>query len=195
MEYLGQTGLDAMRGADILKEAPKRYVSNVEYPENPFAKSMKAVAQVHLADLGTRIFYTQYGSFDTHTDEVALQKNLWEDISSSVAAFFQDLEEHQRGDEVTILMFSEFGRRVRDNGTGTDHGSGGVAFVLGNQVNGGHYNEYPSLDPMKLVEGDLAFNNDFRGLYTDILEDWLDVEARDIVNGVYEKVRPFSFSA
>ena len=195
MEYLGQTGLDAMRGADILKEAPKRYVSNVEYPENPFAKSMKAVAQVHLADLGTRIFYTQYGSFDTHTDEVALQKNLWEDISSSVAAFFQDLEEHQRGDEVTILMFSEFGRRVRDNGTGTDHGSGGVAFVLGSQVKGGHYNEYPSLDPMKLVEGDLAFNNDFRGLYTDILEDWLDVEARDIVNGVYEKVRPFSFSA
>ncbi len=195
MEYLGQTGLDAMRGADILKEAPKRYVSTVEYPENSFAKSMKAVAQVHLADLGTRIFYTQYGSFDTHTDEVALQKNLWEDISSSVAALFQDLEEHQRGDEVTILMFSEFGRRVRDNGTGTDHGSGGVAFVLGNQIKGGHYNEYPSLDPVKLVEGDLAFNNDFRGLYTDILEDWLDVEARPIVNGVYEKVRPFSFSA
>ena len=194
MDYLGQTGLDAMRGADILKEGPKRYTSNVEYPENPFAKSMKAVAQVHFADLGTRIFYTQYGSFDTHTDEVALQKHLWEDISSSVAAFFQDLEEHQLGDEVTILMFSEFGRRVRDNGTGTDHGSGGVAFILGNQIKGGHYNEYPSLDPVKLIEGDLAFNNDFRGLYTDILEDWLEVEARPIVNGVFEKVRPFAFS-
>ena len=194
MDYLGQTGLDAMRGADILKEGPKRYTSNVEYPENPFAKSMKAVAQVHFADLGTRIFYTQYGSFDTHTDEVALQKHLWEDISSSVAAFFQDLEEHQLGDEVTILMFSEFGRRVRDNGTGTDHGSGGVAFMLGNQIKGGHYNEYPSLDPVKLIEGDLAFSNDFRGLYTDILEDWLEVEARPIVNGVFEKVRPFSFS-
>jgi len=194
MDYLGQTGLDAMQGADILKEGPKRYTSNVEYPENPFAKSMKAVAQVHFADLGTRIFYTQYGSFDTHTDEVALQKHLWEDISSSLAAFFQDLEEHQLGDEVTILMFSEFGRRVRDNGTGTDHGSGGVAFILGNQIKGGHYNEYPSLDPVKLIEGDLAFNNDFRGLYTDILEDWLEVEARSIVNGVFEKVRPFSFS-
>ena len=194
MDYLGQTGLDAMRGADILKEGPERYTSNVEYPENPFAKSMKAVAQVHFADLGTRIFYTQYGSFDTHTDEVALQKHLWEDISSSVAAFFQDLEEHQLGDEVTILMFSEFGRRVRDNGTGTDHGSGGVAFILGNQIKGGHYNEYPSLDPVKLIEGDLAFNNDFRGLYTDILEDWLEVEARPIVNGVFEKVRPFAFS-
>ena len=194
MDYLGQTGLDAMRGADILKEGPERYTSNVEYPENPFAKSMKAVAQVHFADLGTRIFYTQYGSFDTHTDEVALQKHLWEDISNSLAAFFQDLEEHQLGEEVTILMFSEFGRRVRDNGTGTDHGSGGVAFILGNQIKGGHYNEYPSLDPVKLIEGDLAFNNDFRGLYTDILEDWLEVEARPIVNGVFEKVRPFSFS-
>ena len=191
MEYLGKTGLDAMRGADIIKEAPEKYSSNVEYPDNPFAKSLKGVAQVHMADLGTRIFYTQYGSFDTHTDEVAVQRYLWDDISSSLEAFYQDLEEHGLGDEVAVLMFSEFGRRVKDNGTGTDHGSGGVAFVMGNQVRGGHYGEYPSLDPAKLVEGDLAYNFDFRGLYTDILEDWLEVEARPIVNGVYEKIRPF----
>ena len=192
MDYLGQTGLDALRGADILKEAPEKYLSNVEYPDNSFAKSMKGVAQVHFANLGTRIFYTQYGSFDTHTDEVSLQKSLWNDISSSVAAFFQDLEEHHSGDEVTVLMFSEFGRRVKDNGTGTDHGSGGVAFLMGNQIKGGHYNEYPSLEPKKLIEGDLAFNNDFRGLYTDLLEDWLNVEAKAIVNGVYEKILPFA---
>ena len=191
MEYLGKTGLDAMRGADIIKEAPANYSSNVEYPDNPFAQSLKGVAQVHIADLGTRVFYTQYGSFDTHTDEVSLQSSLWSDISSSVEAFYQDLEEHGLGDEVTVLMFSEFGRRVKDNGTGTDHGSGGVAFVMGNQVQGGHYGEYPSLDPAKLVEGDLAYNFDFRGLYTDILEDWLEVEARPIVNGAYEKIRPF----
>jgi uncharacterized protein (DUF1501 family) len=191
MEYLGKTGLDAMRGADIIKEAPANYSSNVEYPDNPFAQSLKGVAQVHIADLGTRVFYTQYGSFDTHTDEVSLQSSLWSDISSSVEAFYQDLEEHGLGDEVTVLMFSEFGRRVKDNGTGTDHGSGGVAFVMGSQVQGGHYGEYPSLDPAKLVEGDLAYNFDFRGLYTDILEDWLEVEARPIVNGAYEKIRPF----
>ena len=192
MDYLGQTGLDAMRGADILKEAPLKYKSNVEYPDNPFAKSLKGVAQVHFADLGTRVFYTQYGSFDTHTDEVTLQSKLWNHISSSLISFFDDLEEHRLGDEVTVLMFSEFGRRVLDNGTGTDHGSGGVAFVVGNQVAGGHYAEYPSIDPADWVQGDLAFNNDFRGLYTDILEDWLHVEAKPIVNGIYEKIKPFA---
>lgn len=192
MDYLGQTGLDALRGADILKEAPEKYSSNVEYPDNKFAKSLKGVAQVHFANLGTRIFYTQYGGFDTHTDEVSLQKSLWNDISSSVSAFFQDLEEHHIGDEVTVLMFSEFGRRVKDNGSGTDHGSGGVAFLMGNEVKGGHYGEYPSLDPAKLLEGDLKFNNDFRGLYTDLLEDWLNVEAQPIVNGIYEKILPFA---
>ena len=192
MDYLGKTGLDAMRGADIIKVAPDTYTSTVEYPDNPFAKSLKGVAQVHIADLGTRIFYTQYGSFDTHTDEVKLQQSLWGDVSSSVAAFYQDLEEHGLGDEVTVLMFSEFGRRVLDNGTGTDHGSGGVAFVMGNNVKGGHYGEYPSLDPAKLVEGDLAYNNDFRGLYSDILEDWLEIDAKPIVNGTFEKIRPFA---
>ena len=192
MDYLGKTGLNALRGADIIRQAPDTYTSNVEYPNNPFAKSLKGVAQVHIADLGTRIFYTQYGSFDTHTDEVKLQSSLWSDISTSVAAFYQDLEEHGLGDEVTVLMFSEFGRRVLDNGTGTDHGSGGVAFVMGNGVNGGHYGEYPSLEPSKLVEGDLAYSYDFRGLYTDILEDWLEVEASPIVNGTYEKIHPFA---
>ncbi len=191
MDYLGKTGLDAMRGADILKEAPQKYRSNVEYPDNPFAKSMKGVAQVHMAELGTRIFYTQYGSFDSHTNEVALQSALWEDVSTSLAAFFQDLYEHGIGDEVTVLMFSEFGRRVLDNGTGTDHGSGGVAFVVGNQVKGGHYAEYPSINPVDWIEGDLKFNNDFRGLYTDILEDWLEVDAKPIVNGTFEKIKPF----
>ena len=192
MEYLGRTGLDAMKGADILKVAPKKYQSNVEYPDNPFAKNLKGIAQVHLADLGTRIFYTAYGSFDTHTNEVKNHQVLWDHISSSLAAFYQDLHEHGLGDEVTVLMFSEFGRRVQDNGTGTDHGSGGVAFLIGNQVKGGHYSEYPSLDPTKLLEGDLAYNFDFRGLYTDLLEDWLDVEAKSIVNGTFEKINPFT---
>jgi uncharacterized protein (DUF1501 family) len=80
---------------------------------------------------------------------------------------------------------------VKDNGTGTDHGSGGVAFLVGDRVNGGHYNEYPEIETSALVEGDLRYNNDFRGLYTDLLEDWLEVDAQPIVGGQYEKLRPF----
>ncbi|MEC8890730.1 MAG: DUF1501 domain-containing protein, partial [Chloroflexota bacterium] len=85
-------------------------------------------------------------------------------------------------------VFSEFGRRVRDNGNGTDHGSGGVAFVIGDAVEGGDYGEYPSLKSKDLLEGDLRFNLDFRSLYTEIMEDWLEVDARPVVKGEYEKV-------
>ncbi len=191
MDYLGKTGQDALRGAEILQTAPGKYPSNVEYPDNPFAKSLQGVAQVHMADLGTRVFYTQYGSFDTHADEVKTQERLWREISSALAAFYQDLEQAGRSDEVMVLMFSEFGRRVKDNGTGTDHGSGGVAFLVGDQVKPGHLAEYPEIETSALVEGDLRFNNDFRGLYTDILEDWLSVDAKPIVKGQYEKLRPF----
>ena len=192
MDYLGKTGLDALRGADILKEALAAYSSTVEYPDNAIAESLKGVAQVHFADLGTRIFYTLHGGFDTHTNEVALQEGLWRQLSGALRAFYDDLAEHDRGEEVAILVFSEFGRRVKDNGTGTDHGSGGVAFVIGHKVNGGHYSEYPSLDPAALVEGDLAYNFDFRGLYTDLLEDWLGLEATEIVGGKFEKISPFA---
>ncbi len=192
MDYLGKTGLDALRGADVLKTAPQKYSSSVEYPSSSIAQSLRGVAQVHLADLGTRVFYTQHGTFDTHTDEVATQERLWREISAALEVFYADLREHGRGEEVVVFMFSEFGRRVKDNGTGPDHGSGGVSFLIGDRVKGGHYNDYPSLDSDKLVEGDLAFNFDFRGLYSDILEDWLNVEARAIVGGSFEKLTPFA---
>ena len=192
MDYLGQTGLDALKGADILNQAPAMYESTVEYPDTPIAKSLKGVAQVHMADLGTRVFYTVSGGWDTHTNEIALQRHLWEEVSTGLRAFFQDLKEHELGPEVTVLVFSEFGRRVKDNGNGTDHGSGGVSFVIGDQVKGGHYSEYPSLDVGRLIEGDLAYNFDFRGLYTDLLEDWLNLDAQEIVGGQFEKISPFA---
>jgi uncharacterized protein (DUF1501 family) len=84
-------------------------------------------------------------------------------------------------------MFSEFGRRIKDNGAGTDHGSGGVAFVIGGAVNGGMYGEYPSLKDENQLEGDLRANNDFRSTYGTILERWLGVEAPPILSGHFEQ--------
>ncbi len=188
MDFLSKTGLDALRGADILQTAPQKYESDVEYAANSYAQSMKGVAQVLLADVGTRICYTQHGSFDTHTNEYSLQEQLWEDVAGGIYDLYTDLKRHNASDDVLMLVFSEFGRRVKDNGNGTDHGSGGVSFLIGDGVKGGHYSDYPSMDTDKLVEGDLAFNFDFRGVYTEILEDWLEVEANPIVNGTYEKV-------
>lgn len=188
MDYLSKTGLDALRGADILSSVPQTYASTIEYGANAFAQSAKGAAQVLLADVGTRICYTQHGSFDTHTNELALQAKLWNDVSGGISDLYTDLKAHDASDDVLLFVFSEFGRRVKDNGNGTDHGSGGVAFLIGDGVVGGHYSEYPSLDADKLVEGDLAFNLDFRSVYTEILEDWLEIEAKPIVKGTYEKV-------
>jgi uncharacterized protein (DUF1501 family) len=189
MKYLGSTGLEAMEGADILKVAPQRYASTVQYPETSIAKKLKGIAQIHFANLGSRVFYCDHLGFDTHANQVGVHATLWNDISQAVAAFFADLKEHQASEEVVLLLFTEFGRRVRDNGSGTDHGAGGAAFVLGEAVQGGQYSEYPSRKAEDLTQGDLAPTIDFRGLYATILEDWLHVDAKPIVKGSFEQPR------
>ena len=186
MDFLGQTGLDALKGADILRTAPAKYSSSIEYADNPIAQSMRSVAQVMFADLGTRVYYTQHGSFDTHSGEVATHATLWSDVAGAVGDFMDDVKEHDREDDVVLFLFSEFGRRIKDNGSGSDHGSGGVAFVIGDNVKGGMYGEYPSLEFEHQLEGDLHFNNDFRSTYTTILEQWLHLDAAPIVNGRFE---------
>ena len=187
MDYLGQTGLDTLKGADILNEAPRVYSSSVEYPDSTIAKSLKGIAQVHMAGLGTRIFYCDHGTFDSHSNQIGMHDKLWKDVSEGVEAFFDDLREHGVGDNVIMFMFSEFGRRVHDNGSGTDHGAGGVAFVVGESVRGGQYSEYPSMESRDLEQGDVVPNVDFRGVYSTILEDWLGLDAKPIVDGSFEK--------
>jgi uncharacterized protein (DUF1501 family) len=187
MEYLGQTGLDSMAGADILKVAPQSYSTTVAYPNTKLAQKLQGIAQVHLANLGTRIFYCDHGPFDTHANQLGAHATLWKEVSQAVSAFMTDLREHNAADNVLLFMFTEFGRRVRDNGSGTDHGAGGVAFAIGDGVKGGQYSEYPSLKAEHLSQGDLVPNQDFRGVYTTILEDWLKLDAQAIVGGSFEK--------
>lgn len=188
LDFLSQTGLDALTGADILNSVPGQYTSSVEYGQDPFGKQARDAAQVLTANIGTRICYTQHGSFDLHTNGIPVQAMLWDQVAGGIYDLYADLKEHNASDDVLMFVFSEFGRRVKDNGNGTDHGSGGVSFLIGDGVRGGHYSEYPSLDDHKQIEGDLAFNLDFRSLYTEILEDWLEIDPHPIVKGTYEKV-------
>ena len=188
-EYLGQTGLEAMKGADILKAAPELYSSNIEYAETTISQKLRGIAQVHLAGLGTRIFYCDHGSFDSHANQTGMHATLWSDVSQAIDDFFADLREHDAADNVIMLLFSEFGRRVRDNGSGTDHGAAGAAFVIGDAIKGGQFGEYPSRKAEDLQQGDLVPNLDFRGLYTTVLEDWLGLDAKPIVKGNFEAPR------
>jgi uncharacterized protein (DUF1501 family) len=187
MEYLGTTGLDSLKGADILKVAPQQYASTVKYPDTPIARKLRGIAQVHLADLGSRIFYCDHGSFDTHASQNPGHGNLWTAVSEGLDAFMSDLRQHDHADNVIVLLFSEFGRRVHDNGSGTDHGAAGPVFVLGEKVQGGNYGEYPSLKAEDLVQGDLNPNMDFRGVYSTILEKWLKLDPKPIVGGTFEQ--------
>ncbi len=188
MEYLGQTGLDALKGADILRTAPEKYQSTIEYADTPISQNMKGIAQVLLAELGTRIFYTQQGGFDTHSNQVPVQPKLLGDLSRAIADFYADIQEHDASDNVLMFVFTEFGRRVLDNGSGTDHGSGGMAMAFGDRVKGGMHSEYPSLKPEDLLEGDLRFNIDFRGIYGTLVEQWLGLDPLPIVGGNYEQL-------
>jgi uncharacterized protein (DUF1501 family) len=188
-EYISQTGVDALKGADILSTAPQKYASTVKYGNDTVAQYLRNIAQVYLAGLGTRVMYTTapQNSFDTHASEPPKHTQLWQDVSNGVSAFYQDLKEHNAAENVVMLLFTEFGRRVHDNGSGTDHGSGGIAFVIGDAVKGGLYGEYPSLAPEKLLDGDLHYNNDFRGTYATLVEKWLGLDSKPIVGGSFEQ--------
>jgi uncharacterized protein (DUF1501 family) len=193
LRYMGQTGLDAQKGADILRSAASTYTSTVTYPQNPIATSLKGVAQVKLAGLGTRIFYTAHGSFDTHASQMPMHAKLWQEVNGAIDAFFQDLREHDAADDIIMLIWTEFGRRVKENGSGTDHGAGGVAFVIGEHVKGGMYGTYPSLRAEDLTQqregmfGNLRYSYDFRGLYSTIVDRWLGLDGAAVVGGQFEQ--------
>ena len=189
MDYLGQTGRDALMGADIIKAAPENYTSTIEYADNGIAKYLRDVARVHTANLGTQIFYTAHGPFDTHFNQPPMHARLWTEVSGAISDFFDDLREHDAADNLIMMIFTEFGRRVRDNGTGTDHGAGGGAFIIGDQVKGGMYGNHPSLKPEDLNQGDLDPSYDFRGFYSSVVDQWLGLDPVPIVGGKFEQIQ------
>ena len=192
MDYLAQTGNDVLKGADLLKDVPAMYTSNVEYADNPIARGLRDAARVHLAGLGTRIFYTAHGGYDVHANENPTQPRLLGELSGAIMDFFQDLRDHDASEEVVMLVFTEFGRRIQDNGSGTDHGSGGGAFLIGDRVKGGLYAEYPPIDRDQWLNGeDMRHTIDFRGIYGTALEQWVGLDPKPIVGGTFEQIHPF----
>ena len=188
MDYLGRTGLDALKGADVLKTAPSLYHSAVEYTDSPIGQNLQGIAKVLLAGLGTRIFYTQQAGYDTHASQTTVQPKLLGELAQGISDFYADLREHEASDNVLIFVFTEFGRRVKDNGSGTDHGSGGMAMAIGDPVNGGLHGEFPSMKQEDLLDGDLRFNIDFRGVYSTMVERWLGLDPVSVVGGNFEQL-------
>ena len=192
-DYIRRTGIEALKGADILTTAPGMYKSEVEYASGAIGGYLRDMAQVHNAEFGTRVLFTTapYNIFDTHANQAVGHANLLQDVAVNVDSFMTDIRQLGKSDNVTLFFYSEFGRRAMDNGSGTDHGTGGVAFVLGDNVKGGLYGEYPSLEPNKLEDGgNLQHNVDFRSAYTTLLDGWMGLDAKAIIGGAFEPV-PF----
>ena len=179
--------IQALASSDALQKVASSYTSTVTYPaNNGLANQLKMVAQVIAGNLGTRLFSVSMGGFDTHTNQKENQAKLFGQLGDAVEAFMQDLVNMKQQDNVTIMAFSEFGRRVKQNGSnGTDHGTAEPMFIIGNNIHGGLYGSYPSLGDLD-NNGDLKFSADFRSVCAGMLRDVVGADPTAILGGTYD---------
>jgi len=186
--FFRQTAEQTYGSADQIRAGIAKYHSAVVYPQDGFAQGLQQIAMLIAAGLGTRVFYISTSGFDTHTNQAVRQPRLLQSISDGLLAFQQDLAQMGQADNVLTVAFSEFGRRVHENaGGGTDHGTASEMYVLGSQVKGGLYGEYPSLSD--LDQGDLKFNTDFRSVYATVIDRWLGANSELVLGRRFEDLK------
>jgi uncharacterized protein (DUF1501 family) len=185
--FLLDIAKSAKDASALVREAWAKYHSPVDY--GIAGLDLPKVAALIDAGMPTRLYYTAYrnNAFDTHVFQSDLHKRLLTYASDAVSAFLRDLERIGRADDVVVMVFSEFGRRVPENvNLGTDHGTANLMFVVGKQVKGGQYGVIPSLT--KLDEGDnLIYTTDFRRVYATMIDGWLGYrDTRQLLKGDFE---------
>ncbi len=182
---LDTTALSAQDGSHQLHDADAQYRAAVIYPTGPFAAGLKILAEAIVEGLGLRVGYVTLGGFDTHANQQATHDTLMKLLADGLSAFYTDLSNHGKADTVVIMTWSEFGRRVEENGSlGTDHGTAAPMFVLGNPVNRGIFGEPPSLSSLDNA-GNLKYTTDFRSVYATVLDRWLGASSHDVLGGSF----------
>jgi uncharacterized protein (DUF1501 family) len=156
---------------DIQKALGNAKISEVTYPKTGLAKNLEWISKLIKGNLNSKVYYTTLGSFDTHDNQLTLHKNKLTELNDAVFSFYQDLKKSQQLQNVTLVVFSEFGRRVKDNGKGTDHGTAAPIFVIGGNNKGKIIGSNPNLSD--LDRGDLKYEIDFRSVYASLLKNKL----------------------
>ncbi len=182
---LDTTATHARSGSEQLKLAASAYRARTMYPQGPFAGGLQLLAEAIVQELGLRVGYVTLGGFDTHANEKTTHDTLMKTLSEGLAAFYADLEQHGKADNVVVLTWSEFGRRVEENGSqGTDHGTAAPMFVLGKSVQKGIFGEPPQLNELD-QNGNLKYTTDFRSVYATVLDRWMGASSKDVLGGSF----------
>jgi uncharacterized protein (DUF1501 family) len=173
LKFIATRTTSALEVSRRLEAADQSYKTSVNYPGGGLAQRLRQIAQLIDAGLSTRVYYVALDGFDTHSDQAAAHAALLDQLGGALAAFAEDLQTHGHLDRVATLVFSEFGRRVKENSSrGTDHGAAAPVFVVGSQVQSGLLGKQPNL--ADLDDGDVKFHIDFRSIYATLLNDWLE---------------------
>ncbi|REJ83217.1 MAG: DUF1501 domain-containing protein [Acidobacteria bacterium] len=189
LDFVNRVSRTATAGAASVRNACAEYRSLVDYgSDNDLTLDLKKVAAMIAAELPTRIYYVQMGGFDTHAAQAGSHNTLLIYMSDALRGFITDIERLGRGDDVAVMVFTEFGRRVEENASGgTDHGTATPMFVLGNRVAGGFYGQHPSLE--QLHDGNLVMTTDFRRVYATMLQGFMGYSDTDaVLKGEYPPI-------
>ncbi len=168
----------AQQYSSRLYDVSSKISNQVQYPSSQLAEDLALIARLVAGGLDTRIYSVALTGFDTHANQLQVQPQLLRTFSDAVAAFLSDIEALGISDKIILMTTSEFGRRVKDNGSGTDHGAAAPHFLLGNAINGGLYGIQPSLTDLD-ASGNLKFNLDFRQMFGAVLTGWLGLRNED----------------
>ncbi|WP_259017033.1 DUF1501 domain-containing protein [Emticicia fluvialis] len=184
LSYMYKTLAETSSSAEFLHTQSKIYKSSATYPVGELGQRLKTIAELIISDLPTRVYYVSVSGFDTHFNQLNQQERLLQNYSSAIQVFVNDLQKNNKINDVVIMTFSEFGRRVKENASaGTDHGTANNLFLIGGSLKRPEIlNEAPDLT--NLDEGDLKFSVDFRDIYESLLNDWLHSDAKKILGRV-----------
>ncbi len=183
-EFLSRQAVASIQNASEIRRKTDGYVPDATYPGN-LGERLRLIANLIAADLGTRVFYCEVGGFDTHANQLVTHEQLLKNVADSIEAFMKDLRAKKLDSKVTVMCFSEFGRRLKPNeSNGTDHGAAGPMFVVGPRVRPGLHGTHPSLDHPE--DGDLPYTTDFRAIYGQLLSKWLNADAKAVLGAAHE---------
>ena len=178
LDFVRKIANSVTEGASEIQKALINSTTENAYPKTGLGKNLEWIARLVKGNLNSKVYYTSLNGFDTHDNQLAIHKNKLTELNDAVFSFYTELKQAKVLQNVTIIVFSEFGRRVKDNGNGTDHGTAAPMFIIGGNNKGQIIGENPNLSD--LDSGDLKHHIDFRSVYAAILEQKLNFKPTEI---------------